>query len=433
MEDAISYHKAVLRTSVDLSDAHGNISSDLLWDFLGAGMTPFTATIIDGEVVVDRSVIPSIKTGDIIRELDGYPIQQFIDSLRPYAFDTNPTAFALSVLNRVCRGPLGSSSAVLEDGSGTRTESFDRTVDNFQIWGAKEHAPIIDTTLPNGKHFGYVDMDLLEVDQVDAVMTYFRDADAIVFDIRGYPLGTIWELANYILPEYTPVALFSAPRDDFAGMLNWKELSFGGKGSWTYEGKLIVLMNEVTLSQAEYTCMFFKAAPNCTCIGSPTRGSDGNVTNIALPGGMKAVFTGLGIFYPDGTPTQRVGIQPDILVRPTIAGLREGRDEVFEAAFNSVLSARGPLAVPPAPSLSLYPDPVVDEVSCIIEHCPPGDIRLSIHDAMGRSILTKIVAVQGSVTIRFPVSDLARGLYFIRAIPMRQNAAAPFFSRFIRY
>jgi hypothetical protein len=158
----MSYHKAVLRTSVDLSDAHAVITSDLVWEFLGEGMTPFTATIIEGEVVIDRSMNPTIKTGDIIRELDGYPIQQLMDSLRPYSFDTNPNALALSILNRVCRGPLGSSTVILENASGTRTESFDRSVDNFPIWNLKGHAPIIDTTLPNGKHYGYIDMDLLE-------------------------------------------------------------------------------------------------------------------------------------------------------------------------------------------------------------------------------------------------------------------------------
>jgi hypothetical protein len=265
-------------------------------------------------------------------------------------------------------------------------------------------------------------------------MTYFRDADAIVFDCRGYPAGSAWELAKYILPDYTPVAKFSAPRDDFAGMLNWVEVSFGGNGSWSYQGTLIVLINEIALSQAEYTCMFFKAAPNCIFIGSPTRGSDGNVTNIALPGGMIAAFTGLGVYYPDGAPTQRVGIQPDILVRPTIAGLRQGRDEVFEAAFSSgLLSAPLPDAIISRPTLALYPDPVITDISCRIDNCAPGNVQLGIHDALGRLIVSKSVVVNGPTTVNFPAADLARGVYFIRAIPIGQDGTPPFFSRFVRY
>ncbi len=433
-EDAMSYHKAALRTSVDLSDAHAVVSSDLVWEFLGNGMTPFTATVIDGEVVIDRSLNPMIKRGDIIRELDDYPIQQLMDSLRPYAFDTNPNSLALSVLNRVCRGPLGPSTVLLENSSGTRTETFERSADNFSIWNIKRHVAAIDTILPNGKRYGYIDMERLEPNQIEAVMNYFREADAIVFDIRGYPAGSIFRLANFILPEYTPVAKFSSPRDDFAGMLNWQEVSFGGNHSWSYQGKLIVLINEMAISHAEYTCMFFKAAPNCTFIGSPTRGSDGNVTNIALPGGMIAMFTGLGVYYPDGTPTQRVGIQPDILVGPTIAGLREGRDEVFEAAFNTgLLSAPLHGQYDPQPGLTLYPAPAITEVSCRIDDCPPGNFLITVYDALGRLIISKDVEVHGPTTVRFPTAGLAAGLHFIRATPIGKSDTAPFFSRFIRY
>lgn len=49
------------------------------------------------------------------------------------------------------------------------------------------------------------------------------------------------------------------------------------------------------------------------------------------------MISGIGVFYPDGTPTQRVGIVPDLEVRPTIAGVRAGRDEVLESGVSFVL------------------------------------------------------------------------------------------------
>ena len=67
-------------------------------------------------------------------------------------------------------------------------------------------------------------------------------------------------------------------------------------------------------------------------IGSTTAGADGNVSQIPLPGGMQTMISGIGVFYPDKTPTQQVGIVPNIAVRPTIDGIRAGRDEVLEAA-----------------------------------------------------------------------------------------------------
>ncbi|MCD4848207.1 MAG: hypothetical protein K8R76_08455, partial [Candidatus Aegiribacteria sp.] len=54
---------------------------------------------------------------------------------------------------------------------------------------------------------------------------------------------------------------------------------------------------------------------------------------VSLPGGVNTFFTGLGVYNPDRSETQRVGIIPDIEVRPTIEGLQAGRDEVLEAAL----------------------------------------------------------------------------------------------------
>jgi C-terminal processing protease CtpA/Prc len=102
-----------------------------------------------------------------------------------------------------------------------------------------------------------------------------------------------------------------------------------------YPGKVVVLVDETTQSQAEYTAMALRAA-GAVVIGSTTAGADGNVSAIPLPGGLRAMFSGIGVFYPDRSPTQRVGIVPDIEVLPTIAGLREGRDEVLEAALAAI-------------------------------------------------------------------------------------------------
>ena len=107
-------------------------------------------------------------------------------------------------------------------------------------------------------------------------------------------------------------------------------------GDKTYQGKLVVLVNELTQSQAEYTSMAFRAGRNTTIIGSTTAGADGNVSSIMLPGGLQTMISGIGVYYPDGTPTQRVGIVPDIVVEPTIKGIRNKKDELLEKAIEII-------------------------------------------------------------------------------------------------
>lgn len=47
-------------------------------------------------------------------------------------------------------------------------------------------------------------------------------------------------------------------------------------------------------------------------------------------------MTGLGVYYPDGRATQRIGIVPDVICAPTVAGYRAGKDEVLERAISYI-------------------------------------------------------------------------------------------------
>ena len=77
--------------------------------------------------------------------------------------------------------------------------------------------------------------------------------------------------------------------------------------------------------------MLLQSGKNVTTIGSQTSGADGNVSKIEFLG-FESGMSGLGVFYPDKTETQRVGVKIDIQVLPTIKGIQEGRDEVLEKA-----------------------------------------------------------------------------------------------------
>lgn len=44
-------------------------------------------------------------------------------------------------------------------------------------------------------------------------------------------------------------------------------------------------------------------------------------------------MTGIGVYYPDGTETQQIGIRIDEPIKPNIQSVREGRDLVLEKAL----------------------------------------------------------------------------------------------------
>ena len=160
----------------------------------------------------------------------------------------------------------------------------------------------------------------------------------LVIDIRNYPSEfVVFALGTRLVQEPTPFARFTVGDLDNPGAFTWTqplELQPEPPG---YEGKVAILVDEVSISQSEYTAMALRARPQAVVVGSTTAGADGNVSQIPLPGGLRTMISAIGVFYPDKTPTQRVGIVPDMVVTPTIDGIREGRDEVLEAAVRLIL------------------------------------------------------------------------------------------------
>jgi len=54
------------------------------------------------------------------------------------------------------------------------------------------------------------------------------------------------------------------------------------------------------------------------------------------------MISGIGVFYPDKGPTQRIGIVPNVQVKPTLEGIRAGRDKVLEEAVRQIVGEQVP-------------------------------------------------------------------------------------------
>lgn len=57
------------------------------------------------------------------------------------------------------------------------------------------------------------------------------------------------------------------------------------------------------------------------------------MTSLSVPGGIYVRFSGQGVWHADGRQLQRLGLQPIVDVRPTLAGIRAGKDEVLDRAI----------------------------------------------------------------------------------------------------
>lgn len=186
------------------------------------------------------------------------------------------------------------------------------------------------------------DIAYLKLSSVKAASSanYIRSAAAakgLIIDIRNYPSEfVVFTLGQLLVSQPTPFVRFTTGDVANPGAFRWgPPLSLMPQDPY-YSGKVVILVDEITQSQAEYTTMAFRSAPGALVIGSTTAGADGNVSTVPLPGGLSSLISGIGVFYPDNRPTQRLGIIPDIEVRPTIEGIRAGRDELIEEAIRQI-------------------------------------------------------------------------------------------------
>ena len=243
-------------------------------------------------------------------------------------------------------GPEGSVVKIgLHDGDNKpKVVTLTRSRKYFQPMPVKPGNKVF-RVLPD--NIGYVDLERLTIQQVDGMFEEFKNTSSIIFDLRNYPQGTAWAIAPRLNVKGARYgALYHRQLLDGFLQVDDDQLQDNGRVSfhqplpkaakWIYKGKTVTLIDERTISQAEHSGLYFEAACSTIFIGSFTAGANGDFTNFTLPGGLTVRFSGHDVCHADGRQLQRIGLVPNIEVRPTIKGIRENKDEVLERAIKFI-------------------------------------------------------------------------------------------------
>lgn len=339
-KDALEYQLAIMETVADITDTHAQIVLPATNKYFGHYWAPFKFKLIDDKAIVtgyynkELCDKDNILIGDVITHVEGVDIKTIYLKNHKYMSASNEATKKRTSYYAIFNGDTPQVTITVDRNGITSTRGIQRYYyrDFNYKWGSDSDKTLYKTLDGN---IGYVNMGALMNKDVDAMMKSLKDTKALILDIRNYPNGTMYHLGRLLMAERKPFAKFTQPDFNYPGKFVWTGIYSIGQGNNTpYKGKIIVLVNEETQSHAEFTVMGMQAADNVTVIGSQTSGADGNITNFfEIPGGYQTCFTGLGVFYPDGRETQRIGIVPNVEVHPTIAGLRAGKDEVLDKAL----------------------------------------------------------------------------------------------------
>jgi len=262
----------------------------------------------------------------------------------PYYAGSNDASRLRDIAMYMTRGKCGEASAsILRDGKPLALKP--KRVPLLPAMYSFAHDMPGETFRLLSKDVAYLKLSTVKAAEAAHYVESAAGTKALIIDIRNYPSEfMVFALGQSLVANETPFARFTSGDLANPGAFHWSEPERLTPGKPLYAGKIAILVDEGSQSQAEYTSMAFRASPRAIVVGSTTSGADGNVSQFALPGGLNTMISGIGVFYPDKKPTQRIGILPDFEVRPTIAGIRAGRDEVLEEALRQLLGKDVPAA-----------------------------------------------------------------------------------------
>ena len=336
------YALAALSLIARVHDTHANLwsGSVALNQFKGKFAAPFRAKFIENKLTITAlhtdtlDVKSKLGVGDVIVKINDKDVADLIKEYLPVTpasnYDTQLRDLPVNYL-------LRSNDATIKISIKRNNKLFDYTVPMGKLMLAYKNpeAEQAQAFKLLNDSIGYVYPGKYKNAQLPEIKKLFAHTKGIIVDMRCYPSEFMpFTFGNYIKNEKSAFVKFTIGSTAYPGAFNYRpDLQNGQPSSDAYKGKVVVIVNATSQSQAEYTTMAFQSSANVKVIGSTTAGADGNVSSIVLPGGLNTMISGIGVFYPNGVPTQRVGVKIDHKIYPTIKGIAEGKDELLDKAL----------------------------------------------------------------------------------------------------
>ena len=339
--DPVRFSRLYFRLIRELNDGHAYAPIEMLF---GQRMLPVWPLQAEGRLFVGHSDDRALKRGDEVLAIDGEPISERLELLREYASRSNEASLrqALRYYGLCTRRD---TAEVVRRRAGACDTLRVATVPYGSVSPLYDPAQLVQPPFRLlADSVGYIYAGTFSREHLAQVVQTLPRTRALIIDLRTYPLkvdGALIALIGQSLRTESVVvrqALYQtlALPGLFYRQEQWLFEDFGevaARCTEPYKGRVILLVDEMTQSNPEFQAMALQRCPQTLTIGSPTSGADGDIVSLPLPGGLMTYFSGIGIFYPDGTPTQNVGVRLDVEVDDTVESLQAGRDLVLEKAL----------------------------------------------------------------------------------------------------
>ncbi|MGH1340497.1 MAG: S41 family peptidase [Nannocystales bacterium] len=311
-----------------LQDGHARVERE---GHRGIGWLPVRTACVGDAVVVAASEDPNIAVGEVIATIDGTPAWPRAQAIAERLSGTPQWRRFRACTWDGARGP-GGNTVTLGIERGGAVEAVQTRYSLHEI---------VPDIRPDA--FGEVEPGVLYVDLTRLSWTDLKPrleelvaAEGIVFDLRGYPIHND-DLLDHLMSSPEDAAWMHVPRfiEPGGAPVSFADIGWNRRPSTPHiEAPTVFLINAAAISYAESILSYVQTHSLGTLVGSTTAGANGDIVRHDTLGGFYVVFSGMRVTRHDGTPFHNDGVTPEIQVRPSVAGIAEGRDEVLERGLD---------------------------------------------------------------------------------------------------
>ena len=335
------YARSLQRFVVQLRDGHAFIQGG---GWMRVSFPPGTIRSIEGQAVFakpflgfdDAGELAWMPAGQIILEIFGFPVEKFMSQSLPLAWGATAASredMAHAMLFLDIEGDI----ELLLEADANEKLLVEIPRDQFLMRHTSENPYEGSDPEPFWEDEGvaYVDICSISADEFAEVEAQVLSADGLLIDLRKYPQpGMFNAIVEALFPGPTPYIQVRIPvvatPDPLVreSIVRWPELPASAEE--TFSGPVVVLIGGDAISASETIATLLQDHRGAVMVGEPTAGTNGDITWIDLPFGLGTWISGLEVRHTDGRPYQGIGTIPDVVVHPTIQGIREGRDEILD-------------------------------------------------------------------------------------------------------
>lgn len=335
------YFELLKKMLCPLNDSHIFVGHESMLDFSALFVAPVMFDWIEDRAVV-TAFAPELEgivnLGDEIIAIDDVTIAQTIEESRVNSPHSNEQSLLSTVVTPgYFTGPSGVpvKYTIKREGQ-SRVLDLKRNTHVFQLlgFGAKpgNSVQLLDNNI------GYLNMGhFTDAGELQQGMEQIKNTDGLIVDFRNsYPTHSFYEFLQMFCSKKTSIRIDEVPvvsalsRTTVQTTVNWC-LPDGGD---VYAKPVLVLVDKSMISRPEDIAMALKSFDNVKFVGEQTQGTDGELTKIYLPGNGTISFTGQLVKFGDGSDFQSIGIIPDVVVKRTVNGIKNGEDEIFNKAVD---------------------------------------------------------------------------------------------------